>query len=165
VQEQKAVNAPEKLVIVVSDTTVITTLLKTGDEGLLAKLFGTVIVPPAVWDELRAFHSSLPVFIEVRSLSHANRPAGSERLGSGEVEAMQLAMQINADWLLLDDRQARAIATKLGIRCVALTGLLIKAKQLGHVRSVRALLERLEQRGGLYLSDAVKEEALRQAGE
>ena len=78
---------------------------------------------------------------------------------------MQLALQINADWLLLDDRQARAIASKLGLSCVALTGLLIKAKQLGHVRSVRELLSRLEQRGGLYLSDAVKEEALRQAGE
>ena len=37
--------------IVVSDTTAITTLLKTGDEELLTKLFGTVIVPPAVWDE------------------------------------------------------------------------------------------------------------------
>ena len=151
--------------IVVSDTTAITTLLKTGDEDLLAKLFGLVIVPPAVWNELRAFHSSLPGFIEVRSLADPTRPAGTERLGRGETEAMQLALQVNADWLLLDDRQARAVATKLGIRCVALTGLLIKAKQLGHVRSVRDLLDRLEQLGGLYLSDAVKEEALRQAGE
>ena len=151
--------------IVVSDTTAITTLLKSGDEELLAKLFGTVIVPPAVWNELRAFHSSLPAFVEVRSLTDATAPVGSERLGRGEIEAMQLAIQIEADWLLLDDRQARATAVKLGIRCVALTGLLIKAKQLGHVRSVRELLERLEQRGGLYLSDAVKDEALRQAGE
>ena len=151
--------------IVVSDTTAITTLLKAGDENLLHKLFGTVIVPPAVWNELRAFHSVLPDFIEVRSLSDSIRLAGTERLGRGETEAMQLALQIRADWLLLDDRQARATAVRLGIRCVALTGLLIKAKQLGHVRSVRELLERLEQRGGLYLSDAVKEEALRQAGE
>jgi len=151
--------------IVVSDTTAITTLLKSGDEELLAKLFGVVIVPPAVWDELRAFHVSLPAFIEVRSLPQSTNLAGSERLGRGEVEAMQLALQVEADWLLLDDRQARITAAKLGIRCVALTGLLVKAKQLGYVPSIRNLLERLEQRGGLYLSDAVKEEALRQAGE
>jgi predicted nucleic acid-binding protein len=151
--------------IVVSDTTAITTLLKSGDEELLAKLFGVVIVPAAVWGELRAFHTSLPAFIEVRPLSQSTELAGSERLGRGEVQAMQLALQIHADWLLLDDRQARITAAKLGIRCVALTGLLIKAKQLGHVRSVRDLLERLERRGGLYLSEAVKEEALRQAGE
>ncbi len=122
--------------IVVSDTTAITTLLKSGDETLLAKLFSIVIVPPAVWDELRVFHPALPSFIEVRSLSDSIGLAGGERLGRGEVEAMQLTRQINADWLLLDDRQVRAIAAKLGIRCVALTGLLIKAKQLGHVRSV-----------------------------
>ena len=42
--------------IVVSDTTAITTLLKTGDADLLAKLFGVVLIPPAVSDELRAFH-------------------------------------------------------------------------------------------------------------
>ncbi|MSU61794.1 MAG: DUF3368 domain-containing protein [Pedosphaera sp.] len=66
---------------------------------------------------------------------------------------------------MLDDRQARSVAGKLGLSCVALTSLLIKTKQLGHLRSVRELLARLEQRGGLYLSDAVKEEALRQAGE
>lgn len=151
--------------VVVSDTTAITTLLKTGDEELLAKLFGLVLVPPAVWNELRAFHSRLPGFIEVRSLVDPTVPRGTERLGRSETEAMQLALQLKADWLLLDDRQARVAATTLGIRCVALTGLLIKAKQLGHVRSVRDLLDRLERRGGLYLSDAVKEEALRQAGE
>jgi predicted nucleic acid-binding protein len=151
--------------IVVSDTTAITTLLKAGESDLLQKLFGAVIIPPSVRDELLAFHSTLPDFIEVRSLSDSSRLAGMERLGRGETEAIQLALQINADWLLLDDRQARVTALKLGLRCVALTALLIKAKQLGYIASVREWLERLEQRGGLYLSDAVKFEAWRQAGE
>jgi predicted nucleic acid-binding protein len=151
--------------IVVSDTTAITTLLKTGDDGLLAKLFGIVLVPPAVWNELHAFHSSLPDFIEMRSLSSSTTLAGTSNLGRGEIEAIQLALDLKADWLLVDDRQARFTAAKLGIRCVALTGVLVKAKQLGHAQSIRDLLERVEHRGGLYLSDAVKEEALRQAGE
>jgi predicted nucleic acid-binding protein len=151
--------------IVVSDTTAITTLLKAGEENLLHKVFGRVIVPPAVSDELRAFHSTLPDFIEVRSLSGTIKPTGAERLGRGEVEAMQLALEIQADWLLIDDRQARAAAARLGLQCVALTGVLIKAKQLGHVRSVRELLHKLEQRGRLYLSESVKEEAIRQSGE
>lgn len=43
--------------IVVSDTTCITTLLKAGMEDLLPALFGTVTIPQAVWDELLAFHS------------------------------------------------------------------------------------------------------------
>src|SRR5687767_11122331 len=72
--------------IVVSDTTAITTLLKSGDEELLAKLFGTVIVPIAVWDELRAFHIALAGFIEVRPLLRSIELAGAERLGRGEVK-------------------------------------------------------------------------------
>ena len=151
--------------IVVSDTTAITTLLKTGDGALLTKLFGTVIVPPAVWSELRAFHSALPAFIELRSLPDAAALTGPEKLGRGETEAIQLALQMRADWLLMDDRQARAAAVRLGLRCVALTALLLKAKKSGHIRSVREMLMRLERSGGLYLSDAVKEEALREAGE
>lgn len=41
--------------IVVSDTTAVTTLLKAGMEGLLQELFGNVTVPQAVWDELRLY--------------------------------------------------------------------------------------------------------------
>lgn len=151
--------------IVVSDTTAITTLLKAGEVDLLKKLFGTVIVPPAVAEELLAFHAELPPFIQTRRATTPDRPAGTEHLGRGEAQAMQLALELHADWLLMDDRQARGIAARLGLQCVALTALLVRGKQLGHVRSVRELLEVLEQRGDLYLSDAVKEAAMRQAGE
>jgi uncharacterized protein len=151
--------------IVVSDTTAVTTLLKVGEEQLLARLFGRVVVPPAVWDELLAFHSALPPFIELRRVSGTAGIQAAEILGRGETEAIQLAVELHADWLLLDDRKGRIAAAKLGLRCVALTGLLVRSRQLGHVASIRPLLEKLEQRGGLYLSEAVKEEALRQAGE
>jgi len=45
--------------IVVSDTTAVTTLLKAGMEGLLSELFGSVSIPQAVWEELLAFHTQL----------------------------------------------------------------------------------------------------------
>ncbi len=128
-------------------------------------MFGTVLVPHAVQAELLAFHPALPPFIEVRRVSGPSRWAGAEYLGRGETEAIQLALELKADWLLLDDRKARTAATELGIRSVALTGLLVRAKQLGQVASIHDLLNKLEQRGGLYLSESVKQEALRQAGE
>lgn len=52
--------------IVVSDTSAITTLLKAGEERLLREMFGTVTVTQALWDELRAFHSSLPNSVLLR---------------------------------------------------------------------------------------------------
>ena len=59
--------------IVVSDTTAITTLLKAGEERLLRELFGTVTIPQAVWDELHAFHSGLPEFVHLRPVTEPSQ--------------------------------------------------------------------------------------------
>jgi hypothetical protein len=151
--------------IVVSDTTAITTLLKAGMEGLLPELFENVTIPQGVWDELLAFHSRLPNSILLRGMGRADRRLPeTASLGRGEAEAITLAKEINADLLLTDDLKARSIATSLNIKCTGLLGLLIRAKQRGQISSVREAMGRLEARGGLYLSDAVKAEALRLAG-
>jgi len=152
--------------MVVTDTTAVTTLLKAGEERLLHEIFESVIVPQAVWDELIAFHPNLPDFVMRRPVQEPNqRLPGTESLGRGEAEAIKLAQEINADLLLTDDRKARAAATHLGIGCSGLLGLIVRAKQLGHLSSVRDTIDVLEKRGGLYLSDAVKAEALKLAGE
>jgi predicted nucleic acid-binding protein len=135
---------------VVSDTTAITTLLKIGREDLLKDILGEVIIPQAVWVELRNFHAELPAFISTRPVTNdAQRLPGTELLGRGEAEAIKLAKEINADLLLTDDRKARAAAARIGIRCAGLLGLAVQAKQTGKVTSVRTLIELIEQRGWL----------------
>jgi uncharacterized protein len=152
--------------IVVSDTTAVTTLLKAGMEGLLRELFGSVIIPQAVCDELNAFHSQLPDFVSLRALARpGSRLPGTAALGRGEAEAITLAKEINADLLLTDDLKARGVAARLNVKSVGLLGLLIRAKQRGHISSVREAIGILETRGRLYVSDAVKAEALRLAHE
>lgn len=152
--------------IVVSDTTAVTTLLKSGRADLLHKLFGNVMVPQAVWDELRAFHSQLPDFVLLRpTAATAKKLPEIQSLGRGEAEAIQLALEIKADLLLSDDLKARAVATGLKIKCAGLLGVMVRAKQAGHIASVREAIEALQAQGGLYLSDAVKTEALKLAGE
>jgi len=152
--------------IVVSDATPITTLLKAGEAELLEKLFGSVIIPRAVADELLAFHEQLPAFVSIRTVSEPYRTLpGIERLGEGETEAIQLAKEVGAEILITDDRKARAAATSLGLKCTCLLGLLVHAKQANRLSSVRAMIAVLEKKGGLYLSEAVKAEAARIAGE
>jgi len=152
--------------IVVSDTTPITTLLKAGEVALLEKLFGSVVIPGAVADELLVFHEQLPAFITVRTVSESGRlPQGIERLGKGETEAIQLAKEVGAEILITDDRRARTVAIGLGLKCTGLLGLLVHAKQRNLLSSVRAMIDVLERKGGLYLSDTVKAEAMRIAGE
>ena len=152
--------------IVVSDTTAITTLLKAGMDNLLRELFGSVIIPQAVWDELIAFHSQLPDFILRRAVARTHGlMAETVLLGRGEAEAITLAKEVNADLLLTDDLKARRVAAGLNLKCTGLLGLLIRARQHGRIPSVREAIFIIETRGGLYLSDAVKVEALRLAGE
>ena len=151
---------------VVSDTTAITTLLKAGQTRLLQELFERVFVPQAVWDELKDFHRDLPGFVELHPVRNTGqRLPGTETLGRGEAEALLLAKELNARLLVTDDRKARVIANRLNIPCVGLVGIVIHAKRLGKISSVRDLLEIIETKGGLYLSDAVIAEALRMTNE
>lgn len=151
---------------VVSDTTAITTLLKAGQEQLLQDLFERVFVPQAVWDELKQFHRGLPDFVALRPLqNNSQRLPGTESLGRGEAEALSLAKELNARLLVTDDRKGRLAAKRLHIPCIGLVGMVVHAKQLGKISSVRDLLETIETKGGLYLSDAVVAEALRLANE
>jgi len=136
--------------IVVSDTTAITTLLKAGEERLLSELFGALTIPHAVWDELHAFHSGLPEFVKLRPVAEpSERLPGTETLGRGEAEAIKLAKEIRAGLLLTDDRKARAAAIQLGIPCAGLLALLVQAKQSRRISSVSNLIDRLETKGGL----------------
>jgi predicted nucleic acid-binding protein len=152
--------------IVVSDTTAITILLKCGDERLLQQLFGTVIIPAGVAGELHHFHSALPAFVSVRHLIFPVQLfPGAERLGRGETEALQLALQLHADLLLTDDKQARRAAAQLHLPCAGLLGIVIDAKRKGLIRHVKPLIAKLQTEGGLYLSESVKAAALMAAGE
>jgi uncharacterized protein len=151
---------------VVSDTTAITTLLKSEQQRLLQDLYGRVLVPQAVWDELKAFHSQLPEFIALHPLrAPIQRLAGTESLGRGEAEALLLAKELNVQLLLTDDRQARLAARRLHIPCIGLVGMIVQAKRLGKISSVREMLNLLETKGGLYLSDTVVATALQIADE
>jgi hypothetical protein len=152
--------------IVISDTTAVTTLLKAERERLLSELFGHVIIPQAVWDELMAFHTRLPDFVLLRPVETLDHlPPKAHSLGRGEAEAIALAIQINGDLLLTDDLKARGVAAELGLNCMGLLGVILRAKQRRHIISAREAITALERDGGLYLSEAVKTEALKLAGE
>ncbi len=89
----------------------------------------------------------------------------TEELGAGEAEAIALAVQRNAQLLLMDDRRARRVAELaygLGVKGAA--GILVAAKRQGLVSTVRPLLEMMQVRG-YYLSPRLIERACHEAGE
>lgn len=121
--------------IIVSDTTPLNYLILIGQENLLHTLFGEVVIPQAVFDELNAEGASaevrrwvnnLPVWIEIKQTALI-ADASLDILDAGEREAIMLAQEISADLLLVDDWQARRAAVNLGLRITGTLGILDRA--------------------------------------
>lgn len=83
----------------------------------------------------------------------------------GEAEAIELAKELRADRLLIDERKGRRLAVAEGVPVIGLLGVVLLAKQTQLIPSARATLLRLEQEAGMYLSDPVREQALQAVGE
>jgi len=146
--------------LVVVDAACLIGLERIGHLDLLPALFDPILIPPAVASE---FGHPLP-WLQIQS--PANKPVVivlRTFLGSGESEAIALAQEVNA-LAILDDRRARRAAKQLGLRVKGTVGLLAQAKQAGVIPLLKPLLDDLEA-NGFFMSDELKEEALRLAGE
>ena len=85
-------------------------------------------------------------------------------LGAGETDALALALELNPDRILLDDRQARRLGASFELPIVGTAGILLDAKRAGLVTEVKPSLEALL-RVGFYISVPVLEQILTDAGE
>ena len=158
---------------VVSNTGPIVALAKADHLTLLRLLYGEVLIPPAVHRELlakagpeaRRIDDGLAAFLRVTAISplpeEVNRLTSG--LGAGEQQAIGLALEAGG-LLLIDDRAGRKAAGQLGIAITGAVGILLKAKQDGHLPMVRPVLEIIRTQG-YWLSDAVVETAMQLAGE
>jgi predicted nucleic acid-binding protein len=152
--------------IVVSDTSVVTSLIHIGHLTLLQKLHGKVLIPRAVHQELVRSHQVLPEFLEVREVFNREMVARLEaELDLGEAEAIVLVKEAHADLLLIDEKLGRRVAIREGIRISGLMALLVDAKRRGLINSVREIAGQLESQAGFRVSDAVKRESFREANE
>src|SRR5439155_23452618 len=102
--------AQRAVTLVVSDSSPLIALSQINQIKLLHDLFGEVVIPGAVAREVSP-GVRLPTWITTRPLAMR---VGLElllpKLGLGETEAVVLAAQDGADWLLLGERPARRIA-------------------------------------------------------
>lgn len=134
--------------IVVSDTSPVSYLVLIQEAQLLEALFQEVLIPVAVAAELRhprsparlgAFMATPPPWLRV----HERGPAVARRklaaLDEGEREALELALELGADLVLLDDRAARETARELGLPVTGVLGVLDAAARRGLVDLPRAV--------------------------
>ncbi|PPK88368.1 hypothetical protein CLV84_1335 [Neolewinella xylanilytica] len=139
--------------IVVSDTSTITNLHQIDRLDVLRSLYGTIIIPPAVRRELYRIEGQQGA-IEQSDWIRTEYPKDQtlitellEELDLGESEAIALAIELNADYLVIDEYKGRAIAEKKGVKIVGLLGVLIAAKRNGHLEAIKPLIERIQHNG------------------
>ena len=159
--------------IVVSDATPLIALAKLGKLALLETLFETIRIPDSVYDEVVKDARGRPGSLEVSQASWIVTQLPSDRtkidylradLDVGEAEALVLAEELAADWVLLDETKARLAADLLGFSYTGTIGILLLAKRLGQVSELRPLLDDLRSKK-FYISDRVYHLTLKQAGE
>jgi uncharacterized protein len=159
--------------LVVSDTSPVRALVHLERLHLLAELFEEVLIPPAVLAELQRPTSRLPAvpdaaiaLLRVRAPGNVERVAEfRERLDMGEVEALALALEVQADALLIDEAAGRRSARELGLRTMGVLGILVQAKECGLVPRIAPLLDRLQLELGFYIGAELRQRVLRAAGE
>ena len=159
--------------LVVSNASPLITLAKIGQFDLLEKLFGRIIIPQAVFNEVvihsaggpGASETNLANWIEVRQAADNLAVAVlQENLGAGESEAIVLAQTVGATLVLLDDALARRKAERVGLTAVGTLGVLLMAKQAGLIEAAKPPLAALRQTD-FRVSARVLDEVLARAAE
>lgn len=156
-----------------SDSTPLIHLAKMGRLKLLREFFGEIIIPEAVYrecvleggDSEDALAIKNAKWIKVEKISDEKlKRAIMLELDEGESEAIVLAIERNAELILIDDYDGREVARALGLKVVGTIGVLLRAKLLGKIESLREELERLKATG-FWLSEELYERILKEAGE
>ncbi|AKG20357.1 DUF3368 domain-containing protein [Calothrix sp. 336/3] len=159
--------------IIVSDTSPISNLAAIGQLELLQQLYGNVIIPTAVHQEILNSGDTDPAVLAIKSVnwiqicSITNNTLFQNlqnNLDIGEAEAITLAVELNADRLIVDERRGRKEAIKLGLRVTGILGILLAAKQQGLVSTIQPLLDDLIA-NGFWIREELYAELLQLAGE
>ncbi len=152
--------------IVVADTSPLNYLVQMGRELILREVYGSLILPPAVAAELihegapeavRAWARDLPDWVTVPHVVALDGTLPAV-LGRGETEAISLALEMNATFILLDDHEARTAAKRRRLVPAGTIAILIQASERGllDIKSAIADLKAL----GFRMSIELEERAL-----
>lgn len=141
---------------VVSNSTPLIALSRVNQLELLRTLFGTIIIPPSVYDEVVLEGGGRPGVKEVANASWITKIEVQNLLAvlilqmdldRGESEAVVLAKELGADYLLVDEKKARRVARSAGMGIMGTVGILGLATKKGLISDLDEAFNRLAENG------------------
>ena len=155
--------------IVVSDTSALSNLALVEHLWLLEVIYQTVIIPDVVASELAAARNPTIAailqlsWIQTQVLSDsqlADKLQQERGLDAGEANAIALALELQADDLLMDERLGRQEALRLGISIIGILGILLIAQQRNLIPQVQPVMDAKINQAGFRVSPQLHQRVL-----
>ena len=162
---------------VVCDSSTLIHLAAIGRLSLLQEFFEKLTVPEAVWREVVERGGERIGVTEVEAAVRAGwlhvHPVEAsllvrslkQDLDDGEAEVIALALELEAELVLLDESEARRKAEAFGLKKTGILGILMRAKVEGKISALRPELDRLRTEGGFWIDDGLYWKVLQTASE
>lgn len=142
---------------VIPNTTPILSLLKIDKLVILKEIYGNIIIPYAVYEEIekgikKPYYQDLTQldWIKIKKISKPKELSFFIDLDKGEAEVLILSQELAADLVIIDEVLGRRYAKQMDMRLTGTLGILLKAKKQGLITSVKDLLSELEQKGSWF---------------
>ena len=132
--------------LVIADSGPIFSLAVIDKLEILNVIFDSIRIPLAVWEEI-TLNKTTEQFQKIHSFFHdkTQQIAGFNELSFlmdyGESESVILYKELQADFLLIDDKKARKIAENFGLNCIGTIGLLSVARERKIISELKPLFE------------------------
>ncbi|QWK12087.1 MAG: hypothetical protein KNN16_07280 [Thermoflexus hugenholtzii] len=164
---------------VVSNAGPLITLGKLGQLGLLLRLYQEIFISQEVYAEVvvKGLEIGEPDAIATAFLANqglirvrkielpSTLPEWSVGIDEGEISTILLALHLQADWILMDDLQARRAARAAGLRPKGSIGVLLQGLRTGHLSlaEFELLIHMIQSRRDLWIHPQLCELALQEA--
>jgi predicted nucleic acid-binding protein len=130
--------------IVISDAGPIFSLAIIDKLGILDDVFDEIYIPKAVWEEVTldksaGHYQAIDAYFKCKVKEVSGFNELTFIMDYGESESLLLYKELDADYLLIDDKKARGIAENFGIKCIGTIGILSISKDRGIIDDLRPL--------------------------
>jgi predicted nucleic acid-binding protein len=136
---------------IIVDTSCLIILSKIGKLDCLKRLFKEILIPQSVLNE---FGERVPDFIEVyrKPIDSKTLQRPQTSLDKGESEVIALAIEKNAEGVVIDEKKGRKVAKRMGIKVIGTLGLLTLAYRKGIVEDIEQVIKEVKAQG-FFISD------------